>query len=123
MACGARVTHTTVARATHVVGPAGAACGPLGARRTQPMTEAVTLRGNGDGSGAKTVFSVEEALRLIVSQVRVGPVLRRALAEEAVVFEEGDRVRVVLPRFNLVFWVDPVTGYVSVSPWCGGGGV
>ena len=79
------------------------------------------LRGGGDGSGAKNVFPVEDALRLIVSRVRVGPVLRKALAEEAVVLVEDDFVRVVLPRFNLVFWVDPVWGSVQVYPWCGGG--
>ena len=82
------------------------------------MTEA--LRVGGDGSEAKTVFAAEEAVRMILSRVHVGPVLRRALAEEALVLEEGSRVRVVLPRFNLVFWVDPEFGDVTVSPWCGG---
>ena len=81
------------------------------------MTEALRVKGNGSGDMG---FSAEEAVRLVVSRVRLGPVLRRALAEEALVLEEGGRVRVVLPRFNLVFWVDEF-GDVAVSPWCGGG--
>ena len=58
-----------------------------------------------------------DVVGLVVSRLRVGGDLVRALRGESVVVRHKGYVEVIVPRFNIVFVVDD-EGFVGVRPWC-----